>query len=217
MKRGVSSQVTGAALLVVGLVIGAGLVFASTYVYGIPSAKTVVDTSTQSISVTSTSVLTQSMTQTTTVTSTTTETTTSVAMCNCSSLVSTTISIAVPTGEGPGTMVVSIKNNGSDPIAAMVVTYPTKAGSALVDEPNAYTCLANAAGATPCSVGFTYDGDPIDEANPLPVGAVTSASIGLVPLSGSTLQAGTTYSFLVIITFANGGTNVQIVSSTAQL
>ncbi len=58
MRRKASSQVTGAALLIVGLVAGAGLVFITTYVNGGPSSRTVVETSTLVQTTTSTLVTT---------------------------------------------------------------------------------------------------------------------------------------------------------------
>jgi hypothetical protein len=71
--------------------------------------------------------------------------------------------------------------------------------------------------AFPCAVEFQTNGFPLGVSNALPAGSEISASIGLVPTAGSTVQAGTTYSFTVSTTFLDGSTNTQIVSVIAQL
>ena len=48
MRIAISGLVSGAALMIVGLVIGAGIVFATTYVYGGPATRTVTETVTTS-------------------------------------------------------------------------------------------------------------------------------------------------------------------------
>src|SRR5271169_4713883 len=86
MRRRAAGQVTGAALLAVGLIIGAGVVLATSYAYGglapktLTSTSTVVDTTTttQPVTVTSVQSLAQTSTQSFTTTSTQTVTSTSV-------------------------------------------------------------------------------------------------------------------------------------------
>lgn len=108
LRRRASSQVTGAALLLVGLVIGAGLVFVSSYVYGGLSTKTITEVSTQSV--------TQTITVTDTITS-------SSATGGGSNLITATASLVVPTGTGPGLLVVTIQNSAINPITGIQVAY----------------------------------------------------------------------------------------------
>jgi hypothetical protein len=266
-NRRASSQVTGAALLVVGLVIGAALVFASSYAFGGPSAKTVIETSTQpvtvtstqfvtltstqpvtvtstqpvtvtsaqSITLTSTSVQTQSVTQTITVTNTITQSPTLTS--TVSNLITASASLAVPSGVGPGLLVISIQNSASNSITGIQVAYTNMQDSAFAlamcmgQTPTGLNCLGTpgsglaACGATNAVLGppvktvafCNSTPTPISTATPLPVGSQVSAAENVIGIAGMNLQSGNTYSMSLTVDFANGGTQTVALSVTAQI
>jgi hypothetical protein len=182
--------------LVVGLVIGAGLVFASTYIYGVPSAKTTLEVSTQSVTLVSTATVTQTVTQTVTTTSTG-------AATGGSSLVQVSGTLTVPSGSGSATLVINVKNSANNPITLVTVS---------ADIANSGNGLS----------GLSYGGASYSDGNPftmyagsLPIGQSQS---GVATTSGtSTVIAGDTYTFTVIITFSGGSTQTQTLSATAQV
>jgi len=120
LRRYGSSQVTGAALILVGLVIGSGLVFLTTYLNGGPPTRTISEISTVSQTVTSTQVISEkstpvaaiTMTQTVTTTSTVTATITTNPFTNSAQVQAsvTTCTYTVPTYES---CVLQVLNSGS--------------------------------------------------------------------------------------------------------
>jgi hypothetical protein len=231
LHRGVTSQVTGAALLVVGLVVGAGLVFASIYVIGGPSAKTVLETSTQLVPVTTTAVQTQSLTQTSTTTTTTTEFTPSTTTVTetvasviettstggggggGSNLVTVSGNLIVPTGTTTGNLMLNIKNGAANPIIGILATFPTS----MTGPGAANSCYGIVAQCNAGAINFQFNGAAITAANPLPVGSETSATSAVTQTAASALQSGNIYSFTITITFADGSPQTQLISKTAQL
>jgi|GEM_PF-1112785 DNA-binding transcriptional ArsR family regulator len=128
-------------------------------------------------------------------------------------LVPASIWLTAPGGRNMVTLEVSVWDNSNYPITNITVTFPTSFGSIFKDL-DGHECMSSA---FPCAVEFQTNGFPLGVSNALPAGSEISASIGLVPTAGSTVQAGTTYSFTVSTTFLDGSTNTQIVSVIAQL
>src|SRR2546426_6582619 len=120
LRRSGSSQVTGAALILVGLVIGAGLVFLTTYLNGGPPTRTISEISTLSQTITSTQIISEkstpvaaiTLTQTVTTTSTVTVTITTTPFTNSAQVQAsvTTCTYTVPTYES---CVLQVLNSGS--------------------------------------------------------------------------------------------------------
>ena len=229
MRRRASSQVTGAALLVVGLVIGAGLVFVSTFIYGGPSAKTIVEASTS----VQTQFVTQTVTQTITQTTTITNTTSGPGGGSGSNLYPTTATLVVPTGTSPGTLVITALNDGSSPVTGIQVVLNIGANLGVQDQDglncmgetpagaqcnNAVAAVCPSAPAAAVPAVFCNSTDAlISTANPLQAGAQVSSSVGVATHGTSILQAGSSYSFTVTYDLANGGTHTELISVTAQL
>jgi hypothetical protein len=119
------------AIVIAAVVISAGL-FASS-----AAMRTVTKTTTQFATAVSTVVQIQSVTQTVTVTNTS-----GGSSGSGSNPVPTAIWLTVAAGSRSGTLEVSVWNNGGGPMIAIVVTYPTAAGSTLKDQGDD-TCLAS--------------------------------------------------------------------------
>jgi flagellin-like protein len=148
-----------------------------------------------------------------------------------SSLVPVTASLLVPTGTSPGTVAISVQNTANNPITGISVLLNTGAGTGVKDAnglacmgetPAGAYCNAVVGAACPSAVGdpatFCNSASlPIDTANALPVGSQVSASVGVQSNGASILQSGSTYSFTITCTFANGSTQTQVVSTAAQL
>jgi len=153
-----------------------------------------------------------------------------------SNLVAATASITVPSGSGPGTLVVSITNNANSPITGIQVVFLnqlTDSAFAAVTcmgqlpaglgapcggyaGPDVACGLQNAGSATtPVPICNTVGA--IATANPIPVGSGVSGSESVKGVAGAALQSGTTYSMTLTINFANGGTHTEALSATAQL
>ena len=94
---------------------------------------------------------------------------------------------AVPSGNGSGTLSLSVTNTGQNAIVDISLTIPT--GS----DPTMDVCSST------CVVQLTYDGDSITMSNPLPGG---SAAIGT--LSTDQGLAGKSYEFSVTVTYQDG-------------
>lgn len=179
-------------VLVLGVVVGAALVLATVEVVGRP---------TESITVYST--LPGKVTETTvgaTVTSTTAVTVfeTVTASGNSTSypgLVVESGTLTVPTGNGTGSLAVSISNQMSVPLTEITVTPDQSTLSLNGENPGAGWVMASGVSIQP---GTIYSGQ-------------TSVSA-----PGDDLTAGTTYIFTVAVTFEGGGNNVQTLSFTAQ-
>jgi len=232
-----SSQVIGAALLAVGLLIGAGLVFVSAYVYGGSSGKTVTEisteTSTQSLTVTMVQYVTETstlvQTQFISVTNTTAESSSGAG----SNLYPTTATLVVPTGTSPGTLVITALNDGSSPVTGIQVVLNIGANLGVQDQDglncmgetpagaqcnNAVAAVCPSAPAAAVPAVFCNSTDAlISTANPLQAGAQVSSSVGVATHGTSILQAGSSYSFTVTYDLANGGTHTELISVTAQL
>ena len=153
-----------------------------------------------------------------------------------SSLVPVTGSLTVPSGSGPGLLVVSVQNTANNPITGIQVawtnmediTVPTVfcmgEGPGVGVGCNAVATSLAACGANSAVVGPPKGSVPfcnnanavIATANPLQVGGQTSASEN-VQGNGVTLQSGTSYSMTVTVDFSNGSTQSQPVSVTAQI
>ena len=103
-------------------------------------------------------------------------------------------SLAVPSGSGAGTGTITITNSGSVALIGLTATSPDITGFALG---------ANA---------FYYGGTPaqISATNPVPPGSGVSATFT------GTAVSGTSYAITVTATFANGATQTQVVTVTAQ-
>ena len=152
-----------------------------------------------------------------------------------SSLVTATGSLTVPSGSGPGLLVLSIQNTANNPITGIQVSFNLiKDGSAF-----ALTCMGETPGGLGCPSGGTAvpatqcgvssdlsatqsvvfcNSTPalVTTATPLQVGGQVSASDNVVATAGS-LQSGTSYSMTVTVDFTNGGIQSQAISVTAQI
>ena len=121
-----------------------------------------------------------------------------------SSLVQVSGTLTVPSGSGAATLVVNVKNSANNPITIVTVSSDTaNAGSGLngVSSAGAYAADGTA---------FTIFGG-----SSLPIGQSTS---GVATSSGaSTVIAGDTYTFTVVVTFSAGSTQTQTLSVTAQV
>jgi len=158
-----------------------------------------------------------------------------------SSLIPITATLIVPTGTATGTLAVTVQNNANNPITSITVAF-----NGITDN-NGNTCIGESTGtagstsnycgaygainplvlaAGACPTGSQGANKPdlfcnsaqnvLFVNNPLPVGSTISTSQA-VQSGASVLQSGTTYSFTVVVAFANGSTKTQVVSATAQL
>ena len=252
MRLGASSQVTVAVFLVIGLIIGAALVFASIYVIGGLSSKTSTLTSTElvistqsvtlssiqstttTMTATTTLVQTQSVTQTVTTTTTGWISSSGPTGASGSNLITAAGSLTVPSGNGPGLLVISVANDANSPITGIQVAYtsftdtafvavtcmgetPAATGCGGLAGPDA-ACTAVNAGSTTAPVPFCIaGGTEIDAATPLAVGGQISAAENVLGPAGANLVSGTAYSMTLTVDFANGGTHTQPLSVVAQL
>jgi hypothetical protein len=215
--------------LVVGLVIGAGLVFVSTFIYGGPSAKTIVEASTS----VQTQFVTQTVTQTITQTTTITNTTSGPGGGSGSNLYPTTATLVVPTGTSPGTLVITVLNSGNSPVTGIQVALNAGANTGVVDQhglncmgstPAGFQCNDTVAAVCPsapaASVPAVFcngENQLVSTANPLSVGSQVSSSVEVTTNGASVLQAGSSYSFTVTIDTAAGSSHIELVSATAEL
>ena len=153
-----------------------------------------------------------------------------------SSLVPVTGSLTVPSGSGPGLLVVSVQNTANNPVTGIQVTFTSfKDNTAF-----ALTCMGETTAAFGCppagtlvpatqcgvatdlsatqSVVFCNSTPAIVSAGaPLQVGAQVSASENVIGSGAVILQSGASYSMTVTVDFANGGIHSQALSVTAQI
>jgi flagellin-like protein len=157
-----------------------------------------------------------------------------------SSLIPVTATLIVPTGTATGTLAVTVQNNANNPVTGITVAFNgitdsfgntclgenagTAAGTTFCGAYGAVLAASLVAGA--CPVGPQAANVPdlfcngalstVFATNPLPVGSTVSTAAP-VKSGASVLQSGTTYSFTVVVSFANGSTKTQIISATAEL
>ncbi len=135
-----------------------------------------------------------------------------------SSLVTVTGTLSVPGGAGTGTLVFSVKNGANNPITQLGFTMPTSAITSYTPGNGiGYTNLGTDVNSA-VSVNVGGVTTAVSPTNPLDIGATASGALSVVGPAGSGgLNAGSTYTFTVTITYQNGGSAVQSVDVTAQL
>jgi flagellin-like protein len=122
---------------------------------------------------------------------------------DASALVQITGGLTVPTGSGAGTLVLDVKNTGSNPITGITVSVD----SADAITGDAYTAATSFPNATP----FYVYGPGAS----LPIGQSVGSEATFQATSG--IQAGHTYSFTVTVDFTPGiSAQVQDISLTAE-
>ncbi|MDA4123566.1 MAG: hypothetical protein OK456_10345 [Thaumarchaeota archaeon] len=135
-----------------------------------------------------------------------------------SSLVAVTGTLSVPGGAGSGTLVFSVKNGANNPITELAFTMPIAAITSYTDGANSFINPGSAVQSlvsVATGAGVTV---PVSPTNPLNIGATASGALTVSGPSGNGgLNAGSTYTFTVTITYQNGGSAVQSVDVTAQL
>jgi hypothetical protein len=146
-----------------------------------------------------------------------------------SNLITATGSLAIPTGSGPGILIVSITNNAASPITGIIATYTgmkdtafnnpcmgeNPAGTLACGAEAGPAVCAAAAGSATAPVGFC-NATPalISTLLPLPVSSETSATDGVTSSTASPLTTGTSYIISVTVYFANGATHAQLITVT---
>ena len=98
-------------------------------------------------------------------------------------------SLAVPSGSGTGTLVVSVVNSGSIALTSVSTT-----------------------GSTTCSIANTAFTPSPSATSPIAPGSGTSATCQTT----AAVTSGVSYSMTVAATFANGATQTQVLTVTAQ-
>jgi len=153
-----------------------------------------------------------------------------------SSLITATASLTVPSGNGPGILVISVTNNANSPITGIQVAYTVLTDSLHVG----VTCMGETQGdvscigaAAPAACGSVNAGAAATTTVPfcnaaaviiqniaadeLAVGGQTSASENVLGAASANLLSGTSYSMIITVDFANGGTHSQPLSATAEI
>ena len=217
-----------AAGLIVGVILGAALLYGVPAMAGLGPRTTVSDTTTNTLTSTVTTSVTTTQTATLPVTTTvsTTETATSTTSLTTTFTATTVIvttpptvtitttlelqcknetsvvlsgNLLVPSGNGLGTLVLTLQNNGCQPINVAVISKTVPP-------------LFSNVGPVGQVFAFTYGNQPVSPSNPLPVGSVASGSADVSPV-----VAGSTYTIYLQLTLHDGSILIPMVTITAQV
>jgi len=142
-----------------------------------------------------------------------------------SNLVTVSGNLLVPSGTSTGTLVLNIKNSANNPITGIIAKYPTGSAASFTGAGGNYAnCMGETAVAVPVGCAgavvvpeFMFGGVVIGSTNPLPVGSETSASDTVTQQVAGAVNSGQTYTLAIVVTFATGSPQTQLVSVTAQL
>jgi hypothetical protein len=108
--------------------------------------------------------------------------------------------LTIPSGNGSGTLVVSVEDTGNDPIVGISIMVPS--GS----DPTTDLCSAT------CPMQVIYNSSPVSPSNPIP--GNNNASGVLTTNEG---QTGYTYTIYFVVSFADGTTQSPSLPVTGQI
>jgi len=149
-----------------------------------------------------------------------------------SNLYPTTATLVDPTGTSPGTLVITVRNNGNSPVTGIQVALNSGANTGVQDS-NALSCMGETpAGNYACGTGgaaacpsaglnpvtfCNVAASPVDSATPLAVGSEAGASVGVASHGTSVLESGSVFTFTVTVDTGTGSAHTEVVTARAVL